>query len=53
MNTICAPTIRLLALATEWIPITLSTVTSAIEARMRDQAGMAGKAMLRNRPMSR
>ncbi|MNN65780.1 hypothetical protein D3C81_1813080 [compost metagenome] len=53
MNTICAPTIRLLVLATEWMPTTLSTVTRAIDASAIDQAGMAGKAMLRNRPISR
>ncbi|MOA63850.1 hypothetical protein D3C78_1897250 [compost metagenome] len=53
MNTICAPTIRLLVLATEWMPTTLSTVTRAIEARMMVQTGMLGKAMFRNRPISK
>ncbi|MCY1187253.1 hypothetical protein D9M73_282150 [compost metagenome] len=53
MKMICAPTIRLLALATELMPTTLSTVTRAIDARMMVQTGMLGKAMFRNRPMSR
>ncbi|MNE65258.1 hypothetical protein D3C80_1607250 [compost metagenome] len=53
MNTICAPTIRLLVLATELMPTTFSTVTKAMHASTKAQAGTAGNAMLRNRPISR
>ncbi len=48
-----APTITLLMPATELMPITLSTVTRPIAASTKTQAGTIGKAMLRNRPMSR
>ncbi|MNN94321.1 hypothetical protein D3C81_2129220 [compost metagenome] len=53
INTICAPTIRLLVLATELMPTTFSTVTRAMQASTKAQAGTAGNAMLRNRPISR
>ena len=48
-----APTITLLMPATELMPITLSTVTRPIAVSTKTQAGTIGKAMLRNRPMSR
>ncbi|PAV72564.1 hypothetical protein WR25_15878 [Diploscapter pachys] len=35
------------------MPTTLSTVTTAMAASTMAQAGMAGKAMLRNSPISR
>ncbi len=53
MNTSCAPTMTLLMPATWLMPTTLSTVTRAMEATTNIQAGISGKAMFMNRPMSR
>ncbi|MCY1508069.1 hypothetical protein D9M68_423680 [compost metagenome] len=48
-----AMTIRLLMPDTEPMPRMFSTVTSPMAATTKTQAGTSGKAMLRNRPITR
>ncbi len=47
MNTACIAMIRMLARATETMPMMLSTVTMAIVMRTNTHAGTAGIAALR------
>ncbi|MNY69749.1 hypothetical protein D3C86_2077320 [compost metagenome] len=48
-----AVTIRLLMPDTELMPRMFSTVTRPMAATTKTQAGTSGKAMLRNRPITR
>ncbi|MNO00845.1 hypothetical protein D3C81_2208170 [compost metagenome] len=52
-KTTCAVTIRLLIPDTELMPRMFSTVTRVMEPTTKTQAGTSGKAILRNRPITR